>query len=55
MRAEKAMVEHEILRKMYLTAWPEEREHFARLYGFEPQLEWIDEAAELDKKRRKRN
>jgi ssDNA-specific exonuclease RecJ len=55
MRAEKAMVEHEILRKMYLTAWPEEREHFARLYGFEPQKEWIEEAAELDKKRRKRN
>ncbi len=54
-RAEKAMKEHEILRNLYLTAWPEERALFARLYGFEPQREWIEAAAELDKKRKKRS
>jgi len=53
-RAERAMKEYEFLREIYMTAWPEEREHFARLYGFEPQKSWEKEAAELDKKRHKK-
>jgi hypothetical protein len=53
-RAEGAMKEYERLREIYMTAWPEERENFARLYGFEPQNSWEKEAAELDKKRHKK-
>ena len=47
--------EYERFKDVYMKSEPEERDKFTSIYGFDPDKSWGKEAAELDKKRRKKN
>jgi len=46
--------EYSRFREVYLHSAPEERNKFTEIYGFDPDERWEKEAAELDKKRHKK-